>query len=476
MSSIDLELCYLSASEVLKRFETCSLSPVEYLAELIRRAEETEPVINAFAFTLFDQAMDQAKIAEAKYAKNDPNIRELEGLPIAIKDAADIEGQPLTKGSLYLKDNISIETHFSIQRLLDAGAIVHARTTTPEFGCSGVCDSKIHGTTHTPWKIGYTCGGSSGGSGASLAVGSSPLATGSDIGGSIRIPAACCGVVGYKPPYGRNPAGTAGSFDMYHALGPMTRAVTDAAMMQNILCGPHPLDNASIRPKYVLPDTYNDIQGLKIAWSMDLSFFEVDEHVRANTLKTLDALKDLGAELVEVDFGWSADADRSLQNYLDHLFNGNIKAIVDTDPDLATPWATYCASAAGKTSAMDFSGAYETQAKMSRHVGAIMDDCYAFICPTCNFHEIPADQDPNDPVVISGKIVDSLYGWCMAHPFNMLGRLPVLSIPSGIGGNGLPTGIQIVARHLDDERVFRVATALEKIQPWLDCPERRPSI
>ena len=476
MSSIDLELCYLSASEVLKRFETCSLSPVEYLAELIRRAEETEPVINAFAFTLFDQAMDQAKIAEAKYAKNDPNIRELEGLPIAIKDAADIEGQPLTKGSLYLKDNISIETHFSIQRLLDAGAIVHARTTTPEFGCSGVCDSKIHGTTHTPWKIGYTCGGSSGGSGASLAVGSSPLATGSDIGGSIRIPAACCGVVGYKPPYGRNPAGTAGSFDMYHALGPMTRAVTDAAMMQNILCGPHPLDNASIRPKYVLPDTYNDIQGLKIAWSMDLSFFEVDEHVRANTLKTLDALKDLGAELVEVDFGWSADADRSLQNYLDHLFNGNIKAIVDTDPDLATPWATYCASAAGKTSAMDFSGSYETQAKMSRHVGAIMDDCYAFICPTCNFHEIPADQDPNDPVVISGKIVDSLYGWCMAHPFNMLGRLPVLSIPSGIGGNGLPTGIQIVARHLDDERVFRVATALEKIQPWLDCPERRPSI
>ena len=476
MSSIDLELCYLSASEVLKRFKACSLSPVEYLAELIRRAEETEPAINAFAFTWFDQAMDQAKEAEAKYARKDTNIRELEGLPIAVKDAADIEGQPLTKGSLYLKDNISTETHYSIQRLLDAGGIVHARTTTPEFGCSGVCDSKIYGTTHTPWKLGYTSGGSSGGSGAALAVGSSPVATGSDIGGSIRIPAACCGVVGYKPPYGRNPGGTAGSFDMYHALGPMTRTVSDAAMMQNILCGPHPLDNASIRPKYVLPDTYEDIQGLRIAWSMDLGFFEVDEHVQANTLKTLDVLKDLGAELVEVDFGWSAEADRALQNYLDHLFNGNIKAIVDTDPDLATPWATYCANAAGKTSAMDFSAAYETQAKMSRHVGAIMDDCYAFICPTCNFQEIPADQDPNDPVVINGKTVDPLYGWCMAHPFNMLGRLPVLSVPSGIGGNGLPTGIQIVARHLDDERVFRVATALEKAQPWLDSPERRPSI
>ena len=476
MSSIDLELCYLSASEVLKRFKACSLSPVEYLAELIKRAEETEPAINAFAFTWFDQAMDQAKEAEAKYARKDTNIRELEGLPIAVKDAADIEGQPLTKGSLYLKDNISTETHYSIQRLLDAGGIVHARTTTPEFGCTAVCDSKIYGTTHTPWKLGYTSGGSSGGSGAALAVGSSPVATGSDIGGSIRIPAACCGVVGYKPPYGRNPGGTAGSFDMYHALGPMTRTVSDAAMMQNILCGPHPLDNASIRPKYVLPDTYEDIQGLRIAWSMDLGFFEVDEHVQANTLKTLDVLKDLGAELVEVDFGWSAEADRALQNYLDHLFNGYIKAIVDTNPALATSWATYCANAAGKTSATDFSGAYETQARMSRQVGAIMDDCYAFICPTCNFQEIPADQDPNDPVVINGKTVDPLYGWCMAHPFNMLGRLPVLSVPSGIGGNGLPTGIQIVARHLDDERVFRVGMALEKAQPWLDCPERRPSI
>ena len=191
-------------------------------------------------------------------------------------------------------------------------------------------------------------------------------------------------------------------------------------------------------------------------------------------MKTLDVLKCLGAELVEVDFGWSAKSDRAVQNYLDHLFNGYIKSFVDTNPNLATPWATYCANAAGKTSAADFMAAYEMQATMSHHVGAIMDDCYAFICPTLNFHEIPAAQHPDDPVVINGKTVDPLYGWCMCHPFNMLGRLPVLSVPSGMGGNGLPTSIQIVARHLDDERVFRIATALEGVQPWLDCPERRP--
>jgi len=476
MSCVDLELCYLSATEVLERFKARSLSPVEYLEALIARAAQTEPVINAFAFTRFDEAMEQARAAEAKYAKADSSIRPLEGLPIAIKDEMDIEGQVVTAGSLYLKDNVSTETHYSVQRLLDAGCIVHARTTTPEFCCAGVTDSRIHGTTHTPWKHGFTCGGSSGGSGASLAVGSSPLATGSDIGGSIRIPAACCGVVGYKPPYGRNPDNTAFAFDMYAVMGPMSRTVSDAALMQNILCGPHPLDNASIRPKYVLPESYDDIKGLKIAWSMDLEFFEVDEHVRANTLQTLEVLQSLGAELVEVDFRWSAEADRAAQNYLDHLFGGYIKGYVDSDPELASPWAAYCAATSGKTTAADFYEAYEMQAKMSHHAGAIMEDCYAFICPTMNFHEIPADQNPADPVIINGKTVDPLYGWCMWHPCNMLGRLPVLSVPSGVGRNGLPTSVQIVARHLDDERVFRVAKALESAQPWLDCVERRPQI
>ena len=476
MSCVDLELCYLSATEVLDRFKAGSLSPVEYLDALIVRAEQTEPVINAFAFTRFDEAMDQARKAEARYTKSQSSIRPLEGLPIAIKDEMDIEGQIVTAGSLYLKDNVSTETHYSVQRLLDAGAIVHARTTTPEFCCAGITDSRIHGTTHTPWKHGLTCGGSSGGSAASLAVGTSPLATGSDIGGSIRIPAACCGVVGYKPPYGRNPDNTAFAFDMYAVMGPMSRTVGDAALMQNIMCGPHPLDNASIRPKYVLPETYDDIRGLRIAWSMDLDFFEVDEHVRANTLQTLDILQSLGAELVEVDFKWSAAADRAAQNYLDHLFGGFIKSYVDSDPELASPWALYCANASGKTSATDFYAAYEMQAEMSRHAGAIMDDCYAFICPTLNYHEIPAAQDPTEPLIINGKTVDPLYGWCMCHPFNMLGRLPVLSVPSGLAGNGLPTSVQIVARHLDDERVFRVAKALETAQPWLDCAERRPLI
>jgi Asp-tRNA(Asn)/Glu-tRNA(Gln) amidotransferase A subunit family amidase len=166
MSSADLELCYMPATSVLQKFENGELSPVEYLDNLIKRAEETEPAINAFAFTWFDEAREQARAAESRYVNAPDSVRPLEGLPVAIKDEMDIEGQPMTNGSLYLKDNVRTQTHYAVQRLLDAGIIVHARTTTPEFSCSGTADSRIHGTTHTPWKHGITSGGSSGGSAA----------------------------------------------------------------------------------------------------------------------------------------------------------------------------------------------------------------------------------------------------------------------------------------------------------------------
>ena len=474
LTKADLDLCYLSATEVLSRFRARTLSPVEYLDNLIVRADEVEPKINAFTATHFDKALTQARVAEARYARDAGDLRPLEGLPIAIKDEMDLEGEIVTQGSLYTKDSVSEETHFVARRLFDAGGFYHAQTATPEFCCAGVTTSRLHGTTRTPWKLDYTCGGSSGGSGAALAAGSAPLATGSDIGGSIRIPAACCGVVGYKPPYGRNPDNTAFAYDMYAVVGPMGRTVEDVALMQNVICGPHPFDNASIRPKYELPLNHEGLKGVKIAWSMDLDFFEIDEHVRSNTLRTLDILKDLGAELVEVDLSWTRRAERAVEVYLDHLFGGYMASVVETDPSLASPWAAYCVAANQKTTSIEFYDAYEAQMEMGRAFGTVLEDCYAFICPTLGHHEIPADQNPEDTLSINGKPVNPMYGWSLCHPFNMLGRCPVLSVPSGIGGNGLPTSIQIVARHLDDNRVFRVGQALQNAQPWLNDVSNRP--
>lgn len=476
MTKADLDLCYLSATDVLARFKSRALSPVEYLDNLIARADETEPKVNAFTATHFDKAMGHARAAEARYAAGASDLRPLEGLPIAMKDEVDLIGEVVTHGSLYYKDAVSTETHFAAQRLLDAGAYYHAQTATPEFCCAGTTDTPLHGTTRTPWDLKYTCGGSSGGSGAALAAGTTPLATGSDIGGSIRIPAACCGVVGYKPPYGRVPDNSAFAYDMYAVVGPMGRRVEDVALMQNIMCGPHPLDNASIRPKYEIPLSHAGLKGVKVAWSMDLGFFEIDNHVRANTLRTLEVLKDLGAELVEVDVAWTARAEQAVHVYLDHLFGGSMAATVATDPSLVSPWAAHCVKGYKATTGLQFYDAYEAQMEMGRVFGAMLETCHAFICPTMGYHEITADQQPEDVIRINGKVVDPMYGWTLCHPFNMMGRCPVLSVPSGIGGNGLPTGIQIVARHLDDERVFRVGQALQDADPWMNSAGNRPRL
>ncbi len=177
--------------------------------------------------------------------KRGARLEPLEGVPLAVKDAQRVKGKRTTHGSLIFKDNIDDHSDPMIERLQKAGAIIFARTTTPEFCLSGVCHSRIWGITRNPWNLDYGPGGSSGGSGAALAAGLTTLATGTDIGGSIRIPASACGIVGFKPPHGRNPDGPPANFDRFNHCGPMTRSVADAALMQNDHIG-----TASARPRF----------------------------------------------------------------------------------------------------------------------------------------------------------------------------------------------------------------------------------
>ena len=247
------DLCYLSATTALRLFRSRELSPAELTEAVIARAEAVEPAINAFAATYYEQALAQARAAAERYAgKGDPP-RPLEGLLVAVKEEAPIAGQLNTLGSLPLRDVVAPETAVFVQRILDAGGIVHARTTTPEFSCAPVTWTKLWGVTRNPWHLDYSPGGSSGGSGAALAAGSTMLATGSDIGGSIRIPASFCGVVGFKPPYGRVPEVEVFNLDHYCHEGPMARTVADCALLENVIAGPDPSDVASLRPKLVIP-------------------------------------------------------------------------------------------------------------------------------------------------------------------------------------------------------------------------------
>ncbi len=473
----DLDLCYLPAHEALARFKAKTLSPVELMQAVIARAEAVKDPINAFTYTHFDEAMDLAKKAEAKYARG-ARVRALEGLPIGIKDESEIAGKPTSSGSLILKDHVAETTSVNNQRILAAGGIVHARTATPEFSAAGVCWSRLWGVSRNPWNPEFTTGGSSGGSGASLAAGTSPLAMGSDIGGSIRIPASACGVVGYKPPYGRNVDDPPFNLDFFCHTGPMARTVKDAALLQNVITGPHPSDIVGLRPKLTLPLEGKPIKGWKIAYSLDLGICEVDPEVRANTLAALDVFRDLGATVTEVKTGWGPEVMAACMAYLTHIFGGYISGLLDDHADEMTSYVRDFAEKGRKSTAQDYVGALEVIAASYPPIGAILQAHDILICPTLGIPAPAATFDPTkDKIHINNREVNPDLGWAMTTPFNMLSRLPVLAVPSGRAKNGVPTGIQIIGRSYSDRDVFQAGMAYEAaLGGWYGTAATRPAL
>lgn len=473
---MDLDLCYMPAVEALSLFKDRRLSPVELLNAQIERAEAVEPAVNAFSDIFFDAALKAARRAEIRYTQKGKRLRPLEGLTVAVKEDINIKGQRTTMGSLVYKDRIAADTHPVCERLLRAGAIVHARTTCSEFTSAYTTHSRLNGVTATPWDTRYTCCGSSGGSGASLAAGTTSLATGSDIGGSIRGPAAACGVVGFKPPYGRVPAAPPSNLDWYYHVGPMARTVADCALMQNVISGVHPKDIATLRQKVNLPQIYPGIAGWRIAYSLDIGNGVLASEVEKNTLQTLDVLRDLGATVEAVDLDWGPEVTGAAAAYMDHLFGRTLAREYEQHPDLLCDYTTYYAKAAGACDAETFLWTYEVAGNMYATLGPLLERYHAFICPTLVTHEVRADQEPWEMMTVRGVDIDTNFDWVLMHPFNILSRLPVLAVPSGIAANGLPTGIQIVARSYDDKRVFQLASTLEKARPWMDTPARRPAL
>ena len=474
---VDTDLHYLSASDALRAFEKRDLSPVEFLQALIARATAVEPEINAFADTYYEDALVAARESEARYAKASGVPRALEGLPLAVKDDTAIAGRVSTIGSLWLSDNVERHTNPSIERLIDAGAIVHARTTCPEFCWPWTCDTRIHGTTRNPWNPAMTCGASSGGSAAALAAGSTTLASGTDSLGSIRHPAAMCGIVGYKPPYGRNPESPGLNFDFYNHIGPMTRTVSDCILMQNVMSGPHPADHATVSPGLNIPSDLAGIRGLKIAVSPDLGCFPVVDDVRRELAETMRSLRAAGAQVEEVSVDWAEPLAACASHFGDHLYADQFAAAVRDHPDEVCDYTVFFAKLCEEVSSRDFRSVLNLAGEVWRdHVGPLFQRFDALICPTVAFHDVPADNRPWDRnIEVAGKLYQDHDG-VMTGIFNMFSRCPVLAVPSGRTDRGMPTGIQIVGRPFDDISVFRVARALETLRPWFDVPERRPAL
>ncbi len=473
----DDELCYLGAVEAIARFKARTLSPVELMQAVIDRAEAVNPKINAFTFKYFDRALDQAKKAEARYGKTDGRTRALEGIPMVIKDETAIKGERTTFGSLVTKDNVDQTTAHIVDRIQRAGAIIHGRSTAPEFSCAAVTHSKLWGVTRNPWNTDYTPGGSSGGAAAQLAAGTTTLANGSDIGGSIRIPASCCGVVGFKPPYGRVPEEVGYNLDYYCHEGPLARSVADCALFENVIAGPHPKDIVSLKPKLRIPAELKPVKGWKVAWSMDLGYFEIDPEVRRNTEAALESFRELGCTVEEVDLGWTSQTLTAAMSHLGHLFGNQLAQHLARHRYDLTDYAREFAEFGRRTTADDLNMSMVIAGEMYETLGPILEKYNVLVCPTLAIPAARADHNPaRDAIEIGGVEVDPMLGWCLTYPFNIMSRCPVMSVPSGRASNGVPTGIQIVGRTYDDVGVFRVAADFERARPWLDTAARRPSL
>src|SRR5580658_10087844 len=298
------DLAFLSATELLKRYRDKSLSPVAVIETTLRRLETYEGALNAFVLYDPESALASARVSEARWRKGEPQGL-LDGVPVAIKDTQLTRGWPRLVGSRTIDPNQNWnEDAPSTARLRAAGAVLFGKTTTPEFGWKGVTDSPLTGVTRNPWNLDRTSGGSSGGSAAAVTSGICPLAVGTDAGGSIRIPASFCGIVGLKPTFGRVAVYPPGAFGDVAHVGPMARTVADAALMLDAIKGPDSRDWHS------LPDDgidYRDrvaegsLEGKRVALSPTLGFAEPSPPVRAAVERAAEVLARLGAVVEHAD-------------------------------------------------------------------------------------------------------------------------------------------------------------------------------
>jgi amidase len=258
----------------------------------------------------------------------------------------------------------------------------------------------------------------------------------------------------------------------------MARNVADAILFQNVMCGPSPLDIATLRPKLTLPTRYQPIEGWKIAYSPNLGFFEIDREVRRNTESALDVFRSLGAAVEEVEIGWGPEALEAGMTYLAHFFGAWISKLLRKHAKDMTPYARAFAEAGRKTTASDFVWSLEVACGMYRKLAPLLDKHNVLICPTLAVPAVRAEHDQSsDELKINRKPVDPTLGWALTLPFNTMSRCPVLSVPSGRAGNGVPTGIQIVGRTYSDADVFQAATAYETaVGRWFTGRESRPDL
>lgn len=468
------ELCFLPAFELADRVRRRELAPLELMEATVRRIEALNPKINAFV-SLFpaEKLLAEARQIADRIARGEA-VGPLAGLPLGVKDLEDAIGLPNTHGSLVFKDNVATRDTIQVERLKRAGAVVIGKTNTPEFGYTAFTANRVYGVTRNPWNLERTPGGSSGGSSAAVAAGLVPLATASDGGGSVRIPASFTSLFGLKPSNGRIPWGPEEMLRVSGCIvsGPLTRCVRDAALWLDVTVGPHEGDPFSLpHPGHSYLEIMEQApSGLRIAYNPTFGYATVGKNVRREVEFALKALEGCGhsIELVEEpipdivlhwvclmcgeDYGVHGRHFAGREDLLDPGYLPGIELGRQLNPER-------------------LADIQRSRMQLVRSLEANFERFDLLASPTVASPPFAA-QGPL-PFEVDGSPVTSPGGAiAFTYPFNFSAH-PAVSLPAGFTDDGLPVGLQLVSRRLREDLLLQISRQYEQARPW---NQRRPAL
>jgi aspartyl-tRNA(Asn)/glutamyl-tRNA(Gln) amidotransferase subunit A len=470
------DLCFTPAVGLAELIRRRALSPVEIVRAVLERIERVDPHLGAYVAVHAERALGDARAAERAVMAGEP-LRPLHGIPVSIKDNLWTAGERVTYGSRLLADFVAPEDAPSVAGLRAAGAILVGRTNLPEFAWRGSTDNRLFGPSRNPWDLSRTPGGSTGGGAAAVAGGLAPLALGSDGAGSIRIPASFCGLVGLKPTFGRVPMyPAAGGNELVAHVCPLARTVRDAALMMNAIARHDPRD------AFALPDDGVDYLAacdeplaggrgrapIRIAWSPDLGFAPVERETRDIAEAAARAFTELGLTVEEAgpDLG---DPSTILKTLYGGAQAGAHAARSPEQKAQMDPELVAYAEASASLSVVDYVRAVSARQGLVDSLRRFFERYDLLLTPTLCLPAFPLGIV--GPAEVAGRKVTHL-GWTLCYPFNYSGQ-PAVSVPAGWTAGGLPVGLQIIGRRLEDARVLRAAAAFESLRPWV---VRRPNL
>lgn len=466
------EIIFEEATEHARAIRAKEISPVELVEAYLERIEELDPQINAFVTVVADKAIDEAKAAEGVVARGG-ELGRFHGVPISIKDLTETAGIRTTFSTRSLAEYIPVDDDNVVRKVKEAGFIVVGKSNTSEFGTVPVTESVLNGACRNPWDLEHTPGGSSGGAAAGIAAGLVPIAHGADGGGSIRIPASCCGLYGIKPSRGRISAGPrmGEHWHGFSTSGPIARTVKDAAALLDAMEGyctgdpymaPHPTrpfeEEANLEPP-----------PLRIAFTSESpNEVEIEPEMRVALDRAAKLLESLGHEVEELRPPW---VDPAVQPYFVQLIATGTSVVDFLPHDQLEPLNRFLVESAAEISSIQHMQALMAVHQYARKTAAFWDRFDLVLTPTLGKVPVPVgwifeEDDPVSHLIRSGQFIPFT-------PYANVTGQPAASVPLHWSQEGLPVGVQLIGRYADDATVIRVSAQLEEAQPWKD---RRPPL